>query len=197
MTTDLTINTFRGADIKPYLPELANLRIQVFREYPYLYEGDIEYETKYLSTYLNAPDGLIVVVFAGSQVVGASTAIPMRYEPAECQKPFIENSIAIEDVCYFGESILLPAYRGQGIYPIFFQERERAAISFGSKIATFCAVNRAEHDPRRPANYVALNNYWERAGYSMHPELNTYFEWKEIGEQTTSPKKMIFWLKQL
>ncbi len=34
------------------IDDLADLRISVFREYPYLYDGNLEYEKKYLKQYL-------------------------------------------------------------------------------------------------------------------------------------------------
>ena len=32
--------------------DLARLRIEVFRDFPYLYEGDLDYERQYLSTFM-------------------------------------------------------------------------------------------------------------------------------------------------
>lgn len=33
-----------GKDIAPLIPRLAELRIKVFHDFPYLYEGSLEYE---------------------------------------------------------------------------------------------------------------------------------------------------------
>ena len=52
-----------GGDIDAFLPELARLRIRVFREYPYLYEGSAAYEEKYLKTYANVPESVMVLVW--------------------------------------------------------------------------------------------------------------------------------------
>ena len=71
-----------GSAIAPYVPDLARLRIEVFREYPYLYDGDEAYERKYLQTYLDAPRSLAVLVYDGAQLIGASTGLP----PAHGQK---------------------------------------------------------------------------------------------------------------
>jgi len=45
------IHCLKGKEILPYLSELARLRIEIFKEYPYLYEGDLAYEEQYLHTY--------------------------------------------------------------------------------------------------------------------------------------------------
>jgi len=46
----LQITRVTGADLERHIPALAGLRIQVFRDFPYLYAGDADYESKYLRT---------------------------------------------------------------------------------------------------------------------------------------------------
>lgn len=41
----------RGPDALSHLEQIAKLRIEVFSEWPYIYDGDFEYETTYLKTY--------------------------------------------------------------------------------------------------------------------------------------------------
>jgi hypothetical protein len=67
-----------------------------------LYDGTIEYEQKYLQTYIDHPDSVIVLAFddEGNVIVGASTAIPMRDETTELQKPFLEHGYDINKVFY-------------------------------------------------------------------------------------------------
>ncbi|HBF93820.1 MAG TPA: GNAT family N-acetyltransferase, partial [Marinobacter adhaerens] len=42
----VSIRRLSGDQIKPYLDDLARLRIEVFRHFPYLYDGDMDYERK-------------------------------------------------------------------------------------------------------------------------------------------------------
>jgi GNAT superfamily N-acetyltransferase len=188
---DLKIIDLKGAEIIPYIPDLAKLRIEIFKSYPYLYQGNLEYETHYLQTYVKCPESVMVLV------LDASTAIPLEFETAEVQKPFLDHHIKIRDVFYLGESVLKPEYRGQNIYRHFFTYREAAAKKYHCNITAFAAIERQIDDPRRPANYVPLDNIWEYFGYKKHPELCTYFEWTEIGESQQAPKPLIFWLKHL
>ena len=76
----LRLERLSGDKLNQYIPELAELRIRVFRDFPYLYDGDLTYEEKYLQTYIEAPDSVIVLAFDGDHVVGASTGIPLKYE---------------------------------------------------------------------------------------------------------------------
>src|SRR5690606_6621356 len=120
----IRIERFRGAAVRPHLEALAGLRIAVFREWPYLYQGDLDYEAGYLAAYAKSAGSVFVLAFDGDQVVGAATGIPMADETEAFLKPVRERGIAPERMFYFGESVLLPAYRGQGIGNRFFDGRE-------------------------------------------------------------------------
>jgi len=58
---DTDIHHLKGKEILPYLTELAHLRMTVFKEYPYLYEGDLAYEEKYLQTYADCNESIMVL----------------------------------------------------------------------------------------------------------------------------------------
>ncbi|MDX9755167.1 MAG: GNAT family N-acetyltransferase [bacterium] len=193
----LHIQRFSGAEIQPYIPELARLRITVFREFPYLYDGSLAYEEHYLQTYINSPQSMMAVAFDGSTIVGATSALPLRDETPELQQPFVEHGYAIDSLFYFGESVLLPPYRGHGVGVRFFEERESQARTWGYQTACFCAVERPPDHPARPQGYIPLDAFWSKRGYTKHPELMTTMTWKEVGEEAESPKPMGFWLKSL
>ena len=77
MPAALRLETLTGDAILPHLPALARLRIAVFRDWPYLYDGDEGYERDYLATYARAPGAAVVIAFAGAEPVGASTCLPL------------------------------------------------------------------------------------------------------------------------
>ena len=77
--------------------------------------------------------------------------------------------------------MLKKTHRGRGIYKHLFRAREAHAQSLGGfDIATFCCVQRPADHPLRPADYVPLNDIWNRFGYREHPELETSYDWKDI-----------------
>lgn len=198
MTESLRIVPVRGQTIAERLQELAQLRIRVFREFPYLYEGSEDYESAYLQTYVNAPDSVAVLVYDGEKLVGASTALPLADEVEELRRPFEQQGQDIERIFYCGESILLPEYRGRGIGVRFFEERERHARSLERfDTICFCAVQRPVDHPRRPADYQPLDEFWKKRGYAPRPDLRTEFSWQDLDESSESPKPMMFWTKSL
>ncbi len=196
MSKDIRIERWSGVALQQYIPELARLRIEVFRDFPYLYDGDYDYEKKYLQTYIDMPESVIVLAFDGDKVVGASTAIPMKYETDELKKPFLEQGYNLDDVFYCSESVLDKDYRGLGLGVRFFEQREAHAADLGGfKHITFCCVERPMDHPRRPASYVPLDQFWNKRGYFKHPELKTTYTWKDLDELQETPKPMTFWLK--
>lgn len=193
---ELTIESLTGADAAPEIPSLARLRMQVFREFPYLYDGSTAYEEKYLAAYTAVPGAVIVTAQAGEAVVGAATALPLVDAVEEEQAPFREAGWPLDRICYFGESVLLPEWRGRGVGVSFFTHREAHARSLGLTKAVFCAVDRPAEHPRRPASYVPLDAFWRKRGYERIP-LETTFSWQDLDEEAESPKRMLFWAKDL
>ena len=194
----LKIQSVSGEALTDYIPALAALRIRVFREFPYLYDGDLVYEEEYLNTYVQAPDSVIVLASDCDQVVGASTAIPMASETVEFKQPFIDAGYDPGEIFYCGESVLLPHYRGQGVGVAFFEQREAHAEKLGGfKYSCFCAVERPETHPRRPVDYEPLDGFWWKRGYRKTPQLATTYSWKDLDESESTAKPMTFWMKAL
>lgn len=198
MAPSLRVESHTGNQVSRYIAELARLRIAVFREFPYLYAGDPAYEERYLGTYTESPDSVVVLAWDRDRIVGASTGLPLSHETDNVIEPFREAGLKVSDIFYFGESVLLPEYRGQGIGVRFFEEREAHARALGRYQCTcFCAVDRAMDHPRRPADYRPLDTFWEKRGYRRAPELRASFSWRDLDETTESSKSMTFWMKSL
>ena len=67
----------------PHLDEVARLRIAVFRDWPYLYDGDEGYEREYLAAYARSPNSVVVLARDGDTAIGASTGIPLAEDGAD------------------------------------------------------------------------------------------------------------------
>lgn len=194
---ELRIESLQGAAIAGQLDALADVRIKVFRAFPYLYEGSRDYERHYLQTYIDCPRSLAILVWDGDRCVGASTVLPLADAGADAQGPFLAGGHAIDEIDYFGESVLLPEYRGFGVGVKFFELREAHAAALGLKVCAFCAVQRPDDHPLKPAGYVPNDRFWGKRGYVKAPEIVTTFSWPDIGDTESTAKPMTFWLRRL
>ena len=193
----MKVEALTGTAIAPAIPTLAALRIRVFAEWPYLYDGDLDYEEAYLREFAAARDAVLVVARDGDSIVGASTASPMAEQAVEIAGPVAAAGFDPSTICYFGESVLLPGYRGRGIGHAFFDQREAHARSVGLTHAMFAAVIRPEDHTTRPAAYRPLDAFWQARGYAPVEGLTCSITWQDHGEAGESPKPLQFWQRQL
>lgn len=193
----LEIRRYVGTAVLPYLDDLARLRMAVFRDWPYLYEGHLDYERDYLAAYAASPRSVFVLAIDGSDVVGAATGIPLAEDASAFQQPFRERGIPVDRVFYFGESVLLHDYRGRGIGHRFFDHREAHAQELGGfALTAFAAVDRADDDPRRPDGHHGNEAFWQRRGYRRQPGMTMHLGWKEL-ERGEINHALTFWTRAL
>lgn len=195
----LDIHLLSGEAIRPFIDDLVRLRIEVFREYPYLFDGNPDYEAGYLDAYVRSAWSLGVLLFDGGKVVGAATGLPLQDEAEAFQRPFLEQGWNPERIFYFGESVVLPEYRSVDLDLRLFADRERFARGLNRfDWCAFCALRRPRDHPARPASYRDPDAFWLQRGFTPQPGLQAEYRWCDIGgEQQATAKPMVFWLKEL
>ncbi|MEJ2029290.1 MAG: GNAT family N-acetyltransferase [Maritimibacter sp.] len=193
----ITTRVLTGDDLVAALPDVARLRIEVFRAWPYLYDGSLEYEERYLQSYRESDRAVVVGAFDGDLLVGAATGTPMEDHADDFAKAFAGTGYDLTDIFYCAESVLLPEYRGQGIGHAFFDAREAHARALGRRYAAFCGVIRPEDHPARPAEYRPLDAFWRKRGYEKLDGVMAEFSWTDLGEGAQSSHKLQFWIREL
>lgn len=193
----IDVRALTGPDLEAALSDLAELRIKVFRDFPYLYDGDPAYERRYLATYRDAPGAILVGAFDGPRIVGASTGTPLIEHDPAFARPIAEAGYPVDEVFYCAESVLEKPYRGRGVGHRFFDVREEHARSLGLGYSAFCGVIRREDHPRRPVDYRPLDGFWRRRGYEPVPGAVARFDWKEVGNEGEVPHELQFWIRRL
>lgn len=193
----MDMRVLKGLDLEDALDDVADLRIRVFRDWPYLYDGDHAYERKYLQTYRDSDDAILIGAFDKERLVGASTGTPLADHADDFADPFRGSGYALKDVFYCAESVLLPAYRGRGIGHRFFDLREAHARNLGFRHVAFCAVVRPGDHPMAPQDYGPLDPFWRRRGFSPLAGVIAHFSWKDLGETEETLKPLQFWIRDL
>ena len=191
------VRPLTGAAREAALDDVARLRIAVFHDWPYLYDGTLEYERDYLQTYRDSPGALLVGAFDGDRLVGAATGTPMEDHAEDFATAFAATGVPLDQVFYCAESVLLPEYRGRGIGHRFFDLREAHARALGRSHSAFCSVMRPEDHPARPANYRSNDVFWRKRGYEPLPGVIAEFSWRDLGDSRESRKPLQFWMRAL
>jgi len=194
----IDVKSLVGEEMKAVLPDLARLRIVVFRDWPYLYDGTLEYEQQYLAKLAAAPGAVCVIARDGDEIVGASTAVPASEAADEFAEPFDRAGFDLKDIFYCGESVLLRSHRGHGLGNAFFEHREAHARQLGGlTYSTFCRVERPDDHPLKPKDYRPLDAFWRKRGYAPRDGILADYRWKDIDQAGESDHRMQFWMKAL
>jgi GNAT superfamily N-acetyltransferase len=194
---DVSVTVLTGDDLRRALDGVARLRLAVFRDWPYLYDGTEAYERWYLERFARAPSAVIVGAFAGGDLVGAATAVPLAAEHEAFVRPFQERGYDVGRIFHLAESVLLPRWRGRGLGHRFFDLRENVGRAGGFERATFCAVVRPDDHPLRPPDYRPLDPFWRRRGYAPVSGMVARFAWRDLGDAAETEKPMQVWLARL
>ena len=193
----IRLEPLTGATLADAIDDVARLRIAVFRDWPYLYDGDLGYERDYLADFSRSDRAIIVAAFDGDQIIGAATGAPMQDHATEFATPFASTGLELARIFYCAESVLLPKYRGQGVGHGFFDHREAHARAMGFDCSAFCGVIRPADHPLRPTDYQPLDAFWRKRGYAPLDGVVAEFRWKDIDQLDETSKPLQFWMRSL
>lgn len=193
----ITEQLLTGAAIADALDSLATLRLAIFPEYPYLYQGKREDELTYLATYAEAPDAGVILAYDGLTVIGAATGMPLIHEDAQMLDAFAGTAFPLNVVYYVGELLFRPAYRNCGLGQKLLDRLECHIRSLGRYRTLTCAtVERPDDHPLRPRDYIPITRFLARTGFDRLTGVTTSFMWRETdGVKRDHPIQ--FWIKEL
>ena len=198
--TDIKIYT--GENILPYIDFIAQLRIVTFKEFPYLYQGNLEYEKKYLSGYSSTENSMIAIAWIDNKIAGISTGIPLISDSdivAGAKDLFIKHQINPENYYYYGETIILPKYRGLGLSKKIFSAQDKKAKDLGFHYACMMTVIREMNHPLIPSDYKSPEPLWRKLGFAKNG-LKATFNWPTICSDSSindMPNDLEFWVKDI
>lgn len=194
---EITTQLLVGAAIVDSLGDLATLRLDIFSEYPYLYQGRRKDELTYLGTYAEASDARVILAYDGVTVVGAATGMPLAHEGAQMLDAFAGTTFPLEDIYYVGELLFRPAYRNCGLGQMLLDRLESHIRPLGRYRRLTCAtVERPDDHPLRPRDYIPITRFLAHTGFVQLHRGTTRFMWRET-DGVKRVHSMQFWIKML
>ncbi|MGE3850135.1 MAG: GNAT family N-acetyltransferase [Planctomycetota bacterium] len=206
----MKITELRGASVADDIEHVGRFRLRWFREWPYLYDGTMEYEQHYLQCFADEPRSLLVLVHddgdgdGGGSLMAVSTSLPLLADAdilAGVPQLFREAGHDPADFYYYSETLVDPAHRGRGVGQAIYARREAEARRLGFSRVCFASVVRTADDPRRPASYRGNDRFWGLQGFARaEPPLTITFKWPTIqadGRTVEQANTLEFWLRDL
>ena len=194
---DVRFTTYTGAAIAQACAAFQRLHVEVFYEWPYLYQGDPA-APPYIADYANIPRAALFLASQDGEPVAAATCLPLADESANVQAPFTDRGWDPAQFFYFGEGIVREAWRGTGLGVRLFELRESHARAVSTANYTiFCSVRRPADHKLRPANPHTNDAFWRRRGYVPMPGVFCTMRWTDRDEPGPVPHTLDFWIKSL
>ncbi|MBM3633215.1 MAG: GNAT family N-acetyltransferase [Alphaproteobacteria bacterium] len=161
------IEVFRGTETAPYIRALADMRLETFYEFPYLYVGKLEDELAYTQLYTLTPHGILVIAFEGETIVGLYSGLPLD-TPGSMMKVWSdklkEEGIILENCFYAGELIVKPAFQNKGIGSQLMKRLLREVDERGFREIMGVTAIRPLNHPLRPQKYFDTDTIWGKYG---------------------------------
>lgn len=196
----MTFEILHQHEILKMLPFLGQLRVDTFREFPYLYAGTLENEKKYTRTFANTDHAFLCRAMEGDVFLGLVTGTPLSSEQSFAMNSpaqvFMEHGLNPDEYAYLGEVIVNPNFRGRGIGSSLMDLAAQEAKRQGFKHTCFLCVEREESHPLRPEDYESPDSLWEKLGYQK-TNMRINFTWNtfvETGFDNPQEHCMVFWI---
>jgi len=189
----MQMKIIRGPGIAKYIDCLGKFRISIFRDFPYLYDGDISYERKYLGRYAQSESAVLCLVDDEHGLRAACTGIPLRDEEDASKSVFSVEEVA--NIFYIGEVMIRADARRGGLGQKLLSEMIDLAAADGYRQIVLFTVDRGFDPPLRPERYWSPEPLWRKFGFERDPEKRVLFSWKDVGSDVATAKPMSVWIR--
>jgi hypothetical protein len=194
---NLEIKSLDGESAREFFNEIAQIRIDLFREFPYLYDGSIEYEREYLETYFKSKNSKIILGLDKGKIVAFSSSISLNEEIEEIKAPFLNRNLDISQYHYIGEVMIKNEYRNLSLPLEFERIHKEFATQKGHSKLVFMTVRRELNDISRPYKYKDPEKLWRYIGYKILDNMNIEMSWKRIDTGKDENNVLDIWQKNL
>jgi len=178
----VNIEILYGKEIENHIDSIAALRLSAFKEYPYLYVGNMEYEKNYLKGYIEEKNATLLQAKVNSELVGVFTGTSLIGNSdivKDAKSIFEKHGLLPAEYYYSGEMIVLTKHRSLQMAKNLFFLQKKIAKDFGYKKLCALVVERENDHPQKPTDYKSLSSLYERAGFK-ETDIYLNYHWPTI-----------------
>ncbi len=192
----------QGDHLEQLIPEIAKARLELFKEFPYLYEGTYENESKYLKDFACNPKSIILTAHEGDKLIAfvTATAVESGFELTEAIKDLMQGQgIDTGKYFYISEMMVYPEFRSFELQNKLKKDIENYALKNNYSKTCFLSVFRENDHPLRPERYKEVSRLWKFNKYHK-TEISTEFEWNTVQKDSESKlmnNRLDLWEKEL
>jgi len=196
------LEVFIGNEINNNIDDVARLRIEEFRNFPYLYDGNLEYEKNYLKCYADDIKSTLALAKVNNTLAGVSTGIPLISNSeivSGIDKIFLEHNLNPDSCYYYGEIIIKPEFRGIGLASLLYKAQDEVIKNWGYKQVCILTVVREIDHPMQPSDYKQKDGMWEHLGFKRLNIIQSH-HWPTIqpnGSVVNIKNDLEFWIKDI
>jgi GNAT superfamily N-acetyltransferase len=161
----LLIQILLASHLNTLIDTIAQLRIDTFKEYPYLYSGTLEGERDFLQTYNEHQHEMVGQATVDGTLAGILTGKPLSIFP-EATDLFKKEGLNPEEYYYFGEIIILSDFKNKSVDTQLFNNLEQQVKQWGYTKACLMIATDQQNHSMRPASYEDYEaSLCKRLGY--------------------------------
>ena len=178
---NIRIEIITSLKIASYIDKVSEMRLRIFKEYPYLYYGTMAAEKNYMMLYTTDAKATLALAYDDNKIIGISTGIPLLSNADiinDCPNLLMESGEVPADYYYYGEILLEREYRGYGISSRLYAAQDLLVKKWGFNKCCILTVMRDMQHPLKPENYQCTENIWKHLSFKQfeHP-ITTMFTW--------------------
>ncbi len=198
---EYTFKLLVGNELQNILPFMAQQRMAVFRDYPYLYEGNPNVEHEYLKWFASLPHSSVIMAYLDGKPIGwisgtgfADFDVHFKGSNELLKK----NGYDSRKFYYIPEAIIVSEHRDTLLLEELHTLIAKHAKTLHYSALCFAEESHEQH-PLKPADYKGLEELYRVAGYTPTQMIIT-FSWLTIqadGSVKDEEHELCYWIKEL
>lgn len=193
----LHIRTLYDSEIEQYIPQIVDICLSVYREYPEFYDGTVDEYQPIIEKYVRSSFGVASLLFDQDRLVGIAIGAPLVAKESEYDESILkQHGIDPQHFFYIAEWVVLPEYRCKGHGKQLFETLVDVVVE-SKKFPYIClwSTEEPENYPK-PDRCFPKKSFFVSHGFIRHT-LVIDLPWKDIKTQEVINHKMSLWVREI